>query len=217
VSREGRDALFLTLQDKILALLPSAGAAGLAYTYYDAKSKYSPTSYAGTPGGVPLTGVMKFVRSLFGYNPASLVATLIFYAMFFLPLIALALGSYQLLQRIENDPHFVLTYQMLTLRLLVAAPMATMSAFGFASLMVYRKYYEEYNHKQRVMELYESFKKEVDINGSDDQKKLLLNIMLNSVASKASDSKADEKKEDESALSRIDKWASMFIKIKGAA
>lgn len=214
-SAQQRKDLFSSLESRILALLPSAGAAGLAYTYYNAKSKYSPTSYAGAPGGTDLVGIRKQLRSFFGYNPASLVATVSFYLLFLAPLAVVAIGSFQLLQKLEADPHFVLTYQMLGLRLLVAAPLATISAFGFASLRLYRKLYEEYNHKQRVMELYESFKKEIDSAGSAEQKKMLLTIMLNSVASKASDFVKDDEKVDDSILSRVERWASAIVKLKG--
>jgi len=216
-SEKLRNELFKSLETKILALLPSAGAAGFAYTYYDAKSKYSPTSFAGAPGGTPLTGWKKRLRSLAAYNPASLVATITFYLLFFTPLAVVALGSFQLLQKLEADPHFVLTNQMLALRLLVAIPLATISGFGFASLRLYRQLYEEYNHKQRVMELYESFKTEIDDVGSDEQKKLLLTIMLNAVASKASDHAKDDSKSDETAFSKLERWSNLITKLKSVA
>jgi hypothetical protein len=179
------DNLHETLQAKILSLLPSAGAAGLSSTYYDAKSRYAPTSYAGKPGASRLEGWRKHLRSVFGYNPASVIATGFFYVMFVVPLAIIAFGSLQLLYKMENDVHFVLDYRMLAVRFLIVLPLATLSGFGFASLQLYRKLYEEYNHKQRVMELYQSFRDEIATNGDEIQQKELLTIMLRSVANKA--------------------------------
>ncbi|HWY16488.1 MAG TPA: hypothetical protein VNX86_15240 [Rhizomicrobium sp.] len=178
------DILHKTLQDKILSLLPSAGAAGLSSTYYDAKSRYAPTSFAGKPGAVVGSGWRNRIRRLFGYNPSSVVATITFYTMFLVPLAYIVWESFKLLHKME-DSHFQIDFKMLAVRLLIVVPLATISTFGFASLRLYRKLFEEYNHKQRVMELYQSFKQEVDAAGSDEQKKALLTIMLDSVASKA--------------------------------
>jgi hypothetical protein len=78
-----------------------------------------------------------------------------------------------------------LDLKIVTLRVLIAIPLATISAFGFASLALYRRLYEEYNHKQRVMELYGSFRKEIGENGTAEQKTQLLTIMLDAVADKS--------------------------------
>lgn len=177
--------LYTSLQQRILDLLPSAGAAGLASTFYDAKSRYAPTSFAGRLGDRSAQGFWGTLRKWFGYNPASVIATCVFYAMFILPLGFIIVESVLLLYRIENDPHFTLHYEMILVRLLIVLPLATISGFGFASLQLYRRLFEEYNHKQRVMELYQSFSEEIAAAGDDSQKKDLLNIMLASVSQKA--------------------------------
>lgn len=180
------DKLHEVLQTQILTLLPSAGAAGLASTYYDAKARYAPTSYAGKPGGgAERMSLAKWVtKRLFGYNPASVVATVFFYALFILPILCIVYIFYDVLHHLPNGNINNLDLKILLLRGLIALPLATISAFGFTSLRQYRRLYEEYNHKQRVMELYASFRKEIEDNGTDDQKKALLTIMLDAVADK---------------------------------
>jgi predicted nucleic acid-binding Zn-ribbon protein len=210
------DALHESLKGEILALLPSAGAAGLASTYYDAKSRYAPTSYAGKPGSSTLTGWKKVVRGLVGNNPASVVATIFFYGMFLVPLGALAYGTYDLVWQLEHNPQFRFDYRILALRFLIAVPLATISGFGFASLQQYRKLYEQYNHKQRVMELYRSFRDEIATNGDAEQTKALLKIMLDSVADKAWESPKEggESTKGDDAISMLDRFASVAAKIK---
>lgn len=50
----------------------------------------------------------------------------------------------------------------------LSIPMAAISLFGWSSIRLYRRLYEEYNHKQRVMQLYHSFKEQIDENGTED-------------------------------------------------
>jgi predicted nucleic acid-binding Zn-ribbon protein len=216
-SKKRFDELHDTLRDRILALLPSAGAAGLSSTYYDAKSRYAPTSFSGKHGVPIAPGWQGWARRLFGYNPASVVATITFYAMFIIPLGYIVYASVQLLSKLEADPHFVLDYRMLVVRFLIVLPLAAISGFGFASLHLYRKLYEEYNHKQRVMELYQSFKDEIDKNGDAEHKKSLLTIMLNSVGSKAWDSAKDateERPEGWQTLAGLERFIDDITKLK---
>ena len=218
-SRKRFDDLHASLEAKILALLPSAGAAGLASTYYDAKSRYSPTSFSGKPGGTAASGWFGRVRSWFGYNPASVVATAFFYAMFVLPLCYIVYESVLLLAKLESEPHIVLDYRMLVIRFLIVIPLAAISGFGFASLQLYRRLYEEYNHKQRVMELYQSFQGEIEKNGDEEQKKALLSIMLGSVQSKAWDeakSAADKKPVGMDILGSLEKLTDDIGRFKAA-
>jgi hypothetical protein len=211
------DELHESLKVQILALLPSAGAAGLASTYYDAKSRYAPTSYAGKPGAPTLTGWRKILRGAVGNNPASVVATVFFYAMFLVPLGALAYGTYDLVWQLEHNRLFQFDYRVLALRFLIAVPLATISGFGFASLHQYRRLYEQYNHKQRVMELYRSFRDEIETSGDKEQIKALLKIMLDSVADKAWENSKEggDAKKSEDAISMLDRFASVAAKIKG--
>lgn len=214
-AQTGKTALFEDLEKRILALLPSAGAAGLASTYYDAKSRYAPTSYAGRPGKPALVGWRKWLRICVGNNPASALATGFFYALFLVPLGALVWGTYDLIWQLEHNTAFKFDYRVVVLRFLIAVPLATASGFGFASLQLYRKLYEEYNHKQRVMELYISFRDEIEKAGDQDQIKMLLKIMMDSVADKAwRDAKVEPKDEMHDALMSVDKVTSLVAKIK---
>ncbi|MBS0275865.1 MAG: hypothetical protein JSR55_16115 [Proteobacteria bacterium] len=174
--------LYDSLKDEVLRLLPSAGAAGLAWTYFDAKARYAPTPMR---QDVSATEKLSRWNKWFGYNPWAWVSTLFFYVLFMGPLILLAKGTWDLIQQIEFGHMPIPDARLIALRFLIAVPLATLSAFGFASLRLNRKLYEQYNHKQRVMELYMSFKKEIETNGDDEQKKKLLTIMLDSVAEKA--------------------------------
>ena len=132
-----------------------------------------------------MTGWRKWLRGLFGANPAAIIGMVFFYALFLGPLVLIAWGSFDLLQKLEMNPNIPVDYRMLVLRFLIAVPLATISAFGFASLRLYRKLFEEYNHKQRVMELYQSFNDEIKASGSPERKRALLDIMLKAVSDKA--------------------------------
>ncbi len=56
--------------------------------------------------------------------------------------------------------------------------------FGFRSIGRKRLLYEEYNHKQRVMTLFDSFRKETDESKISEHKKRLLKIALDTVEEK---------------------------------
>ena len=49
-----------------------------------------------------------------------------------------------------------------------------------------RKLYEEYNHKHRVMQLYNSFLKELKETGTTEEQQKLREIMLETVQDKSS-------------------------------
>lgn len=136
--------------------------------------------------------------------------------MFVIPLGFIILESVRLLYLLEGDTKFTVTYQMLIVRFLIVLPLATLSGFGFASLQNYRKLYEAYNHKQRVMELYGSFSEEIKANGDDEQKKALLTIMLNTVASKTWDDlqKADPKSAGLDTLATLERLTDDIAKLK---
>lgn len=203
-------ALYEDLKTQILSLLPSAGAAGFSSTYYDAKSRYAPTSFKGKPGASKASGFLGPFRPLLGYDPIAIFSTCFFYAMFMSPLLALVYGTYELVRDLEAHP--ALDNRIFALRILIAIPLAALSGFGFASLHRYRRLFEEYNHKQRVMELYESFRNEIEKEGDEEQKKALLSIMLKAVSEKAwGDSNGDE---GESVISSVDRWTNTLSKLK---
>jgi hypothetical protein len=136
-----------------------------------------------------------------------------------LPLGLLAWGTFDLILQVEYHGKAVPSLGLIALRFLVAVPLATISTFGFVSLSLYRRMYEQYNHKQRVMELYVSFKSEVDANGNVEQKEKLITVMLDSVAEKAwqdaAKTSASENLDD--MASKLDKWAGIIEKLKNVS
>ena len=85
---------------------------------------------------------------------------------------------------IENSTKDEITLLTILLRFLVSTPLVAISLFGWSSIRLQRRLYEEYNHKQRVMHLYVSFTDEVEKVGTGAHKKELLTIMLKTVADK---------------------------------
>ena len=172
------------LEREITSLLPKAGAAGLASTFYEAKSKYAITSIEPKVDSIFLKYFLKL-----RYYFISLLTSSFFYAMFIVPLLGIFYIFYDVLESLKKLPipasgdiHIDTT--MLLFRFMLALPLVVISAFGWSSIRLYRRLYEEYNHKQRVMQLYHSFKEE--IGDSEDHKKPLLAIMLAAVGDKPS-------------------------------
>jgi hypothetical protein len=222
-------AEFATLHDaldaEIRALLPSAGAAGLSSTYYDAKSRYAWTSYAGKPGTWQATDQDRWwvrlyfwVRGTIGYNPITPFTTLFYYALFIAPVLTIVWIFYDLLHNLKPEMIATLDVKIIVLRALIALPLAAISFFGFVSLNFYRRLYEEYNHKQRVMELYASFSKEVSQSGTDDQKKQLLSVMIDTVSDRSYLAKgAVEGKDNPEVLAKVNTMSNILanlLKIK---
>ncbi|MBV8976957.1 MAG: hypothetical protein JO261_10025 [Alphaproteobacteria bacterium] len=206
--------LYESMKTQILSLLPSAGAAGLAWTYFDAKSRYAPTPFRGSPSATETQRPSMFNR-VFGYNAQSWIATVFFYGLFIVPLLLIAAGSYQLVYQIEFQHMPIPDIRILGLRVLIGLPLVALSTFGLVSLRLYRKLYEQYNHKQRVMELYVSFKREIEANGADDQKKKLISIMLDSVAEKAwKIDRPDKEEKDDENLPSLESFADWASRIK---
>jgi hypothetical protein len=164
------------LEKEIRSLLPRAGAAGLASTYFDAKSKY-----ASTPFKEDLSGNGRLDK-LWHYSKSALIS-ICFYGMFVVPLIIIFLILKPLMNAAIFDKDGGFLIDVWLFRLAVASPLIAVSIFGLSSIRMYRRLYEEYNHKQRVMQLYHSFKDEIV---DEDQKKALLGIMLQTVGDKPS-------------------------------
>ena len=66
---------------------------------------------------------------------------------------------------------------------LTGSPLIWLAWYLQRTLSQQRRIYQEYSHKQRVMNLYEGFVKAIHESGSEDQKIQLLNIMLKTVES----------------------------------
>lgn len=106
-------------------------------------------------------------------------ATIAYYIMFIVPLCAATFYFYNL-QGTSLDEVSLL------LRFLIVSPLLAISSFGIWSIRLNRRLFEEYNHKQRIMQLYDGFTKVVDEDESGEQKKELISIMLNAVKTRPS-------------------------------
>lgn len=169
--------LKIDLEKEIRSLLPGAGAAGLASSFFDAKSKY-----AATPFREDLQNEnTKFARAFYWIKGR--IAPLTFYVLFVGPLLYVFFYLHKHLDPSApgNDK---ITALNLFLRIAYVSPLVAISLFGLSSINLYRRLYEEYNHKQRVMELYHSFKEE--LADDESQKKELIEIMLKTVKDKPS-------------------------------
>ncbi len=165
------------LEADIRSLLPGAGAAGLASAYAQAKARYGALPYEEK---VTLwNAIFAFFNLLKGHSSNTL-----HYVLFIAPLIFVT-WHFSDLAQIVNDPNGGgATWELILMKLAISMPAIPVSLFGWSSLKTQRRLFEEYNHKQRVMQLYHSFKKEIDEFGNDAQMKELLAIMLKTVADK---------------------------------
>ena len=174
------DGLHKELKDRVESLLPGAGAAGLASTYFEAKSKYgfTPLEISSDEKNPLLKRANHFLKTL--------MVTLAYYGMFLLPLGGVVYLFAQIIKPLAEHPDQFVNFNinLFLLRLLMTVPLFTISWFGWNSIRLYRQMYEEYNYKQRVMQLYHSFKNEIAENGTEEQKQALLTIMLTAVGAK---------------------------------
>ena len=159
------EKLHKDLEKKILDLLPGATVARLSNAYREAKERY---------GSVP---------------DKENTGDRWFYALFIIPLgvvifLILSGDTVGLLDMIDDKGN--INSNALLNRFLISSPFATLSWFGWSSIRLNRRLYEEYNHKQRVMQLYHGFNGEIEEYGREDQKQKLLDIMLQNVADKPS-------------------------------
>lgn len=164
-------------QEEINSLLPGAGAAGLASAYFDAKSQYGSTPYKNDreSSDVKYPKTFHFIKNSMKSG--------FFYLMFILPLFGIWWTLRPLMQATMHADSGGFFVDAWLFRIAVAMPLVAISWFGLSSIRMYRRLYEEYNHKQRVMQLYYSFKDEVSDEG---QKNRLRDIMLEAVADKPS-------------------------------
>ena len=171
------------LEGEIRELLPGAGAAGLSWTYVDAKGKYGPTDFEYQGDRTDSRG-KKFLAWMW-HSFKNYSTPVFLYVIFLGPLIPVFWYFLDLLNFAKEYPG-QLTIELLLLRTAISVPLITVSLFGLSSIRLYRRLFEEYNHKQRVMQLYDSFKREFDKVGNDDQRQALLSIMLATVGDKPS-------------------------------
>lgn len=182
-SKKQFDNLRKQLEGEIRELLPSAGAAGLSWTYVDAKSKYGPIDFEYQ--GEKTDSVWLKLGSWIWYGIKNYSTPVFLYLIFLGPLAPVFWYFLDLLDFAKEHPEKITT-ELLLLRTAISIPMITVSLFGLSSIRLYRRLFEEYNHKQRVMQLYDSFKREFEKVGNADQQQALLSIMLATVGDKPS-------------------------------
>lgn len=178
-------SLRAALENEIRSLLPGAGAAGLSSAYVDAKARYAPGKFEYTGKKDEKSFWIKKSACWLWHALKSSAPPLVFYGMFLGPLVFIATYFYDLFNVLKDRPQ-EFNKDMWLFRGLFSLPLVTISLFGWSSIRLYRRLYEEYNHKQRVMQLYHSFKKEIEQYGTEEHQKALLGVMLTAVGDKPS-------------------------------
>ncbi len=197
------DTLQEELTRKINGLLPQAGAAGLASAYFDSKARYGMV-----PHKTELSAWYTIAPAWAWHHLSSTLRHSVSYVFFISPLFGIAwlllgmpLDHAALQGGLQNVKD--LTPEQLPARMLLSTPFALISWFGFSSIQLNRRLYEEYNYKQRVMETYHSFEKEIDATNNPELKESLLKIMLSVVNFKPSLTMRDHQKDPGSKLLEV--------------
>ncbi|MDD3182586.1 MAG: hypothetical protein PHD48_07285 [Alphaproteobacteria bacterium] len=165
-----------TLEKDIRSLLPEAGAAGLASTYSNAKARYSFIPYKPSSETTRLAAIIGFITHLL----QGTIPNLFFYAMFLAPIGFIIYYFTPLLNALQEGKNIEPT--VLVFKTILSVPLGVVSFFGWSSVSLNRRLYEEYNHKQRVMQLYQSFKDEIEtLEDNEAARQELIEIMLTAV------------------------------------
>lgn len=181
-------------------LLPKSATAGLAAAYCEAKSEYKiskPGFRSGKkrPEKESWLGwhsahlAVNFFRNLYNISLIMLEFSKhsLPYVFFIAPIALIVIGGYDTFNSINDNKIGTLNvWQYLTLRSIMALPLMIVSLFGYSSITLNRKLFEIYNHKQRVLQLYEGFKERIEKEGNEELKQKLLEIMLLTVYDKPS-------------------------------
>ncbi len=203
------------LTAKMYGLLPKYVSATQAYSYYDAKSYHGPTKSPPAENSKEQTWYHKaFITIL---DLSRYMKPVFFYSVFIGPIIVLIaiftpvfLGI-SIFDLFNNEPIKIpegtnSNYWFgVIFRIVVAAPLGFISLFGYKSIARSRKLYEEYDHKQRVMETYFGFKKEAETLSKLDGNNLahinkLMSIVLTTVADKPSSIKTPDDEDIDSII-----------------
>lgn len=132
------------------------------------------------------------------------LAASLYYGMFLIPLITTVVWYW-------NIEISSISFEFIFFKLPIIIPLGTISIMGWRSISLNRRLFEEYNHKQRVMELYHSFSKEIEKHGSDKEQNALLLIMLATVHHMPSIAIQEQDKNETSLLHKIlDNITSIF-------
>ena len=173
------------LETEIRDLFPEAGTSGLSSAYFEAKRRYGAVPYKKLTEDEEAAKTKWHFLKIWGHYIATNTKGIMFYTLFIAPLVAIITlmvygKSWGLDEFIINNK---LNFNALWNRFFISSPFAVISWFGWSSIRLNRRLYEEYNHKQRVMQLYRSFIKQIT---DETQKKRLVNIMLENVSDKPS-------------------------------
>lgn len=185
---------FKEQEDKIESLLPGATSAGLASAFFDAKRAYS-VSYLEseeekkerkrekTSGGYQLWTYITLTLNRVWH----IAKIILMYGVFIFPLLIVPFSDFIGKSLFDIDwpstpPLGTDLFTYLLQKLVSGIPWFVISWFGYTSIMTNRKLYEEYNHKQRVMQLYKGFEDYIKDGGTEEQKEKLLDTMLEAVA-----------------------------------
>ncbi len=175
-------------EKEIRDLLPEAGAASLSSSYFKAKARYGAVPYKQLTDEEKADKTKPRGPNAFWHFIGTNIKGVMFYILFIAPLVVIIIlmlrgdvvGLGDLIIDKKLSPNALLS------RFFISSPFALISWFGWGSIRLNRRLYEEYNHKQRVMELYHSFNREFKGDKGIEQKQKLLDIMLQNVADKPS-------------------------------
>ncbi|MBL4602128.1 MAG: hypothetical protein JKY84_05250 [Emcibacteraceae bacterium] len=178
-----------TLEDEIKSLLPNAATAGLAYSYFDAKSRYG-----AVPNRYPSEGFLINIYNYFRHLFSNRIPIAFSYILFIAPIGIIVFLFFDYIDQISvlyekiksNDNLYRSLWVIFAARIFISIPLAYLSWFGMITIQSSRRLYEEYNHKQRVMELYQGFKDELGAQKYKELHKELLKILLEVVKDKPS-------------------------------
>lgn len=186
-----------SLTAKIEALLPGAAAAGLSSAYFEAKGRYGLVPYTSTTKN----SFMRGIEAARYYTVMTLRHSVnhIFFVAPLLGIVALFVdmmlkGQTGTAPVSDMDTIAGIPVSVLMFRFVLSLPLGVLALFGYSSIQLNRRLYEEYNYKQRVMQTYHGFEKEIEETNNEALKERLLTIMLNVVEDKPALSMADHQK-----------------------
>ena len=165
---ENNKLLFDTLFRKIESLLPGATACGLASSFYKSKKEYSTLflNEMEPKNNADITKIL--VQGLWHYAKIALT-----YCIFLAPLGILAWLNYGYM---TSNQHIEI--KQLFIRIILNSPLIVISFFGWYTIHSRKKIYEEYNQKQRILELYIGLSKSLKDNDMEDASKELANAVI---------------------------------------
>jgi|GEM_PF-4766364 len=183
---ENSETKFHELFKKIESLLPSATSAGLASSFREAQKRYHPLE-----GG-------SFKERFFSIFHSSRIL----WFGFISTILGLSYLYYLVWKQNPERFHATSVWNLFT-NIAMGFPLMWLAWFFQRSISQGNRLFEEYNHKSRVMNLYEGFVRVIDEAGLQENKKELLGIMLQTVNSNPSQNLGKNETFLESVFSKI--------------